>query len=107
MVRDVVTSQRDADHGSDLLGNPVLILGAGFSKAVHQALPITDELGEKVRIRLSRTDSERLPRGRFKGGRFKEWLSYLAEDQPRLTEDRTFEDRALLRRVTHAVRDVL
>ena len=82
MVRDVVTIQGDADPGPKPLGSPVLILGAGFSKAVHQALPITDELGERVRVRLSRRDREKLPRGRFRGGRFEEWLSYLAEDQP-------------------------
>ncbi|MDA8184905.1 MAG: hypothetical protein M0035_10845 [Actinomycetota bacterium] len=107
MVRDVVTIQGDADPGPKPLGSPVLILGAGFSKAVHQALPITDELGERVRVRLSRRDREKLPRGRFRGGRFEEWLSYLAEDQPHLAEDRAFEDQALLRRVTQAVRDVL
>ena len=103
----MVTIPGDANPGSKPLGSPVLILGAGFSKAVHQALPITDELGERVRVRLSRRDREKLPRGRFRGGRFEEWLSYLAEDQPHLAEDRAFEDQALLRRVTQAVRDVL
>lgn len=85
----------------------VVILGAGFSKAVHEALPSTDALGEKVRKRLDDVDQARLPAAPFEDGRFEEWLSYLADEQPHLTEDRTLEARALLYRVTRTLRTVL
>jgi hypothetical protein len=85
----------------------VVILGAGFSKAVHEALPTTDALGEKVRQRLDDVDQARFPAAPFEDGRFEEWLSYLADEQPHLTEDRTLEARALLYRVTRTLRTVL
>ena len=93
-------------------GGLVVILGAGFSKAVHQVMPLTDELGESVSERLSPADRNRLPQAsaggrRFTGGRFEEWLSYLAEEQPHLLEDESLEARALLIRVTRAIQDVL
>ena len=93
-------------------GGLVVVLGAGFSKAVHQVMPLTDDLGESVSERLSPADRDRLPQARaggmrFAGGRFEEWLSYLAEEQPHLSEDESLEARALLIRVTRAVQEVL
>lgn len=100
-----------ADQGKSGTGL-VVVLGAGFSKAIHDGMPTTDELGEQVSERLDREDQERLPPPdregkRFRDGRFEEWLSYLAEEQPHLTEDKTLEARALLLRVVQRMRDVL
>lgn len=85
----------------------VVVLGAGLSKAANNAMPLTDELGEAVRGRLSPEDQARLPHREFGDGYFEQWVSYLAEEQPHLSEDRLLEARALLYRVTRAVRDVL
>jgi hypothetical protein len=90
-----------------ILGRDVVILGSGFSKAVYDGFPTTDELGETVRQHLSLSDQTRLPPGPFRHGRFEEWLSYLAEPQPHLSVDQDFEAKALLYRVTNAMRDVL
>jgi hypothetical protein len=60
----------------------VIVLGAGFSRAVYRPCPLTDGLGEAVRARLSPADGAKLPPGEFADGRFEEWLSYLSEPQP-------------------------
>lgn len=100
-----MTGTRDSRGGRE--ERLLVVLGAGFSKAVSASMPLTDELGEAVRRRLGPEDQARLPRREFQDGYFEQWLSYLAEEQPHLTEDRTFEARALLHRVTREVRDVL
>jgi hypothetical protein len=76
----------------------VVVLGAGFSMVVYPSLPFTDELGDAVRERFSPEDRARVPLQRFQGagGRFEEWLSYLSERQPHLTQDRSLEALALL-----------
>ena len=104
----MVTEQREEGEGSGL----VVVLGAGFSKAVNSAMPLTNKLGEAVAERLSSADQERLPPKDQKGKRFErapfeDWLSYLAEEQPQHTEDQSLEARALLLRVTRHIHDVL
>jgi hypothetical protein len=89
------------------LHHDLVVLGAGFSKAVFDAFPLTDDLGNLVRERLSPDDQARFPSLVFADGRFEEWLSYLAEDQPHLAEDKALEAKALLYRVVAAIRDVL
>jgi len=59
-----------------------VVLGAGFSKAVHPAFPTVDELGELVRARVPKALSS-APRV-FSGGAFERWLSRIAEPQPDL-----------------------
>jgi hypothetical protein len=90
----------------------VVVLGAGFSRAVNSAMPLTNQLGEAVAERISSADQERLPPKdqdgkRFERATFEEWLSYLAEEQPQHTEDQSLEARALLLRVTRHIHDVL
>jgi len=85
----VVVERRD--QGGHRHEELVVVLGAGFSKAVHRALPTTDDLGERVREQLADADRERLPGAPFRDGRFEEWLSYLAQDQPHLTEDKSLQ----------------
>jgi hypothetical protein len=55
-----------------VLGPDVVVLGAGFSKAISTALPTTDELGEEVRERLTIADRARLSAAPFTNGRFEE-----------------------------------
>lgn len=102
MTEDTSSLEARSDATPD-----VVVLGAGFSKAVFADLPTTDQLGEAVRCRLSPTDQAKLPATEFEDGRFEGGLSYLAEEQPHLAEDQGLEARALLHRVTAAVRVVL
>lgn len=85
----------------------VIILGAGFSKALYSPCPLTDELGEAVRERLPTADAAKMPRHAFRGGRFEEWLSYLSEPQPHFTAEARAEVAALAVKVTNLVREVL
>ena len=62
----------------------IVILGAGFSKAVDCRMPTSDELGDEVRERLDASGNG-LP-AELTRGSFEEWLSRLAEDQPDLLE---------------------
>ncbi len=77
--RREVTVNRDGE---------VLILGAGFSRAVSPHLPVAADLGRRVRTRLVRSE-----RALFRGSPrfsttypFEVWLSLLAEEQPHLRE---------------------
>ncbi len=85
----------------------VIVLGAGFSKAVCSSFPLTDELGEMVRKRLAPEDKAKLPKSKFKCGRFEEWLSYLSEPQPHLTEIERLEAEALAGKIIQAIFEVL
>jgi hypothetical protein len=84
----------------------VLILGAGFSRAISHAAPLTDELGDLV---VSRIRDDRLPapaRG-FEGGSFETWLSRLAEDQPDLSVEANLLNRHWFARVTKAIHEII
>lgn len=93
---------------ADERANDVMILGAGFSRAISDAMPLTDELGqEAVRRAGLDPDDPRLPSRGFDGGNFETWLSRLAEDQPHLLAADNLERRALFSRVSHAIHAVL
>lgn len=85
----------------------IVILGAGFSKAVFTDCPTADELGNAVRSRLSAEDQAKLPTAAFSEGRFEEWLSYLSEVQPHFKPEDTHDAAALVIRVTRAIGEVL
>jgi hypothetical protein len=73
-------------------GNSVYSLGAGFSKAVHDSMPLLGELGPEVVRRLDQAD---LPtRVRSNPADFELWLSYLAGEQPWLDEAQRLRNRA-------------
>lgn len=84
----------------------VLLLGAGFSRAVSAEMPMTDELGGAVAERLRRSGETRVP-PRFEGGAFETWMSHLAEEQPFLTVPENLANRALFLTVSEAVAEVL
>jgi hypothetical protein len=83
----------------------VLILGAGFSRAISSEMPLTDELGNLIRERVPEA-SQRSPRG-FKGGYFEAWLSRLAEPQPDLTEHANWANRALFLKIADALHYIM
>jgi hypothetical protein len=79
----------------------VIVLGAGFSKAISMLMPDTDELGNAVLRQLSDSPM-RLPE-RFTGGHFETWLSRIAEDQPDLSVSENLANRALFQRCSEAL----
>ena len=95
-----------ADHIGQFVSNvasgDVLVLGAGFSKAVHIRFPITDDLGRLAIARAQADSPERFP-----GGSFETWLSYLSESQPFLSEAENLANRALFARLVDAVHQVM
>lgn len=83
-------------------GLDVVILGAGFSKAISGHLPVTDELGMFALLRLPDRLRNRAP-SHFVGGTFETWLSRLADDQPQLSEAENQENLALFAHVVGVI----
>lgn len=84
----------------------VVILGAGFSRAISDHMPLTDGLGTEVVGRLGSAVRMRAP-DVFSGGRFETWLSRLAEAQPDLSDADNLENRATFLRIAQYIREVL
>ncbi len=83
----------------------VTILGAGFCKAVHDAMPLTDELGNRVLDLVKETPNLSAPR--TYPGYFEAWLSRIAEDQPDLDPAANFFNRGLFEACRRALVEVL
>ena len=86
----------------------VFVVGAGFSRAVSDRMPLTDQLGENALAALRsllppRLALERLPRGL----NFEAWLSQLAGDQPYLPDAENAENRAAFQRFSEAIADII
>lgn len=92
------------NHG--LLKSPVstdvLVLGAGFSKAVSGRFPLTDDLGTSA-MALAGVSRDRP----FKDGRFEAWLSQLAEPQPYLSQAENTSNLAVFERLVQAIHRVM
>src|SRR5436305_1640114 len=86
----------------------VLVLGAGFSRALSDAMPLTDSLGDLATASDGLAGDVRL-RGHtsFANGNFETWLSRLAEDQPDLLPEENYENRAMFHRLSRAIHNVL
>ena len=101
-AQEAAASRDDARAGGD-----VLILGAGFSRAVSEHLPLVDELGNACLHVDDLGADRRVPVGGFKGGSFETWLSRLADDQPYLSAGENLENQALFERFSSAIAGVL
>ncbi len=78
------------------------VLGAGFSHALSEEMPLTDELGNSILERLGRTlDAP------FAGGSFETWLSRLAEHQPDLSFAENMENQARFARISELLAQLL
>lgn len=64
---------------------PVYVLGAGFSKAISDAMPVTNELGDELRVRLAGIEE---PGFRMEQS-FEDWLTL--QITPLLTVAGAFE----------------
>jgi hypothetical protein len=85
----------------------VLILGAGFSRAVSDHLPLVDELGNSCLDVGGLRDDPRVPVGGFRGGSFETWLSRLADELPYLSVQENLENQALFEQFGAAIASVL
>jgi hypothetical protein len=83
----------------------VFLLGAGFSKAISDCMPLMPALGERVRNLLC-DGVLPAPVDKF-GEDFEAWLSYLAVDQPWLSAADNLRNRAAFLDVSRAVEEVM
>ena len=107
---------------SDVPGDEVVILGAGFSNAASSSMPLVKDLGQEVLERL-RADSggsgrlavllDQLERTFSEGNAataspgFEAWLARLAEDQPYARQSANLERRSLFSRVSEVMWEVM
>lgn len=82
-----------------------VVLGAGFSKAIDDAFPTADELGELVRAQAPGACAS--APSTFGGGLFERWLSRIAEPQPDLGEAANLENARDFQLVTEALHRVM
>jgi hypothetical protein len=86
----------------------VFVLGAGFSKAVSTEMPVMDELSRHVRSELDAKNERPIPGvGTPLAENFEQWLSYLIEAPPWLTEAERALNRWGFITLTDTVYDVL
>lgn len=85
----------------------VLVLGAGFSRALSQHMPLTDELGNESLTVAGLTGGSNVPREGFRGGNFETWLSRLADEQPYLDAQENLRNRADFLQLSQAIAQVL
>ncbi len=91
-----------------MISNDVLILGAGFSRAISEAMPLTDELGDAAIEFAGLEGNPGLPGRPFSPAfSFESWLSLLAEDQPHLSEAENLANAALFAQLREAIHSVL
>jgi hypothetical protein len=87
----------------------VVVVGAGFSKAAFETMPLTDELGNKAigRARALHPDIGLPPVSFSPQYSFEALLSLLAEDQPHLTEPENRANAARFAALSEAVAQTL
>ena len=89
-----------------MVAEDVLILGAGFSKAISDHMPLTGRLGEQA-LDILRAKGVSVPSRTFSNQQMEAWLSRLAEPQPDLSAAENAQNRALFLHMSVALRHVL
>ena len=85
--------------------NDVFLLGAGFSKAISDRMPVLRELTGIMRERVP-VPAEKEPAAAFTGD-FESWLTYLSTSHPWLTEANNLRNRALFLELSSRLQEVL
>lgn len=85
----------------------VVVLGAGFSKAVSPHFPLTGALGDQVVERIEATGRTVQRPQSYRLGRFETWLSRLAETQPDLGDAENLHNAALFSEMTRAIYEII
>ena len=91
-----------------MLSRDVLILGAGFSRALNSSMPDLNALKDRV-LEITRLDDEPEIAALAFGPHytFEDWLSTLGEYQPYLSEQKNLSNAALFALVRDAIASVL
>ena len=87
----------------------VFILGAGFSKAISNTMPLLGELSTKLQEELLTERKNELD-SIFKfipKDNFEKWLTYLSQNQPWLSEEENLRNRALFLEISRKIAAVL
>jgi len=87
----------------------VVVLGAGFSRAISTAMPLTDELGRRA-VGLFAKEGRRLNASHLTFGpelSFESWLSLLSEEQPQLSDAENRDNAALFAHLRDAIGGLL
>lgn len=85
----------------------VVVLGAGFSKALSEVMPLTDDLGDRVLAVVAAKATGPVPQQPFRNGRFESWLSRISEDQPDLSVTENLANRVLFELCSECLASVL
>lgn len=78
---------------------PTVLLGSGFSRAISDAMPTMNELGDQV---IEDLQAPRLQIDQF-GGDLEQWMTYLSVDQPWLSTTENLMNRAMFTDVSASV----
>lgn len=70
------------------------LLGAGFSRAVSAAMPLTNDLGSEIAAHLKAAGHDVSLLTELFGGDFEAWLTHLADGRPWTSEAGNLRDRA-------------
>ncbi|MGO9963012.1 MAG: hypothetical protein ACLPUG_06230 [Acidimicrobiales bacterium] len=90
------------------MANEVVVLGAGFSAAIGQYMPLTDQLGTDAIESAGLVSDPNVPRGPFtKDFSFEAWLSLLADEQPHLSDAQNATNMAIFAKMREAIVSVL
>lgn len=81
------------------------VLGAGFSRAISEEMPVLSELGEQIFNLLGPNAPAVLPN--LPSTDFENWLSFLAEDDPWLREDDRLRNRSVFLQVSRLLCDLI
>lgn len=87
--------------------NEVFILGAGFSKAISNTMPLTKDLSAEVLERYSEGDSMPTDIRDMIQEDFEKGLTFLAQEKPWLREAQNLRQRALFLDLTSVIKGIL
>ena len=87
--------------------NDVFVLGAGFSKAIHEGMPTIDELSTEVLRRLRKLGSPVLPVLDNLGNNIELWMTYLSQSQPWLKNYENDRNRSIAGRIRQQIKEII
>jgi hypothetical protein len=86
----------------------VFVLGAGFSRAISTAMPITSSLAYEVQERLDQRGSPVPPQHQsLFGENLEAWLTYLVGEQPWLSRSQNLRNHALFYEAAEEIAAIL
>jgi len=83
------------------------LLGAGFSRAVSDHMPVMNDLSKQITEHLADRQFGNVPRVEEFSNDFEAWMTYLSSDEPWLTESENLRNRAAFYEVSAAVASVI